>query len=347
MVTSLVPQGITPPTTNIPPPSLSPSAVHQGLPGMTTGQYTLNNDLVYPRQPPETPGIAGAEPPSNLPSQPSLQREQQAQLFCSNGGWVQGTCDHGTTRWLRLPCKKRGCPICGQRRRNAVAKRIAHGIAVLGGPKGAAWFVGTFATAVEKKHAVKIQGKFLRWLRQRLGPELQYAATWETTRSGRLHLNLLLAPWSYIPQAELSHAWQRFGGGRVSWIQRVGQGVGVEAAKSRHAIAGYMGKWEQMVVTGRMIAYSKAWPKPPTDPLGGRQGHITWHRRDELSWEVITFEIERDRHLWRQAEPGEWRFTYGEECDCFTRESLCTSGGCGAKGDRAAAAPAYAVAPPP
>lgn len=196
-------------------------------------------------------------------------------------------------------------------------------MAALGGHKGAAWFVGTFAGDVDKRTAVKVQGKFVRWIRQRLGPELEYAATWETTRSGRLHLNLLLAPWSFIPQAELSAAWQRFGGGKVVWIQRVGAGVGVEAAKSRHAIAGYLGKWEQMVATGRAVAYSKGWPRVPRDPLAGRQGKITWKRRDNLSWEVITFEIERDRHFWKEAEPGEWMFLYGEECDCFKRAPPC------------------------
>jgi len=129
----------------------------------------------------------------------------------------------------------------------------------------------------------------------------------------------LLAPYTFIPQAQLSEAWQRFGGGKVVWIQRVGAGIGVEASKSRVAISSYLGKFEQMVATGRATCYSKGWPKLPTDPLGGRQGKITWAWRGELSWETLIFEIESDRGLWREISPGEWKFAYGEECFCFER----------------------------
>ena len=52
--------------------------------------------------------------------------------------------------------------------------------------------------------------------------------------------------------------------------------MGVEAAKSREELAGYLGKWEQMVMTGRGVAYSKGWPKLPENPFLGRKGAISW-----------------------------------------------------------------------
>jgi hypothetical protein len=41
-------------------------------------------------------------------------------------------------------------------------------------------------------------------------------------------------------------------------------------------LASYLGKWEQMVMTGRGVAYSKGWPKLPENPFLGRKGAISW-----------------------------------------------------------------------
>jgi len=265
----------------------------------------------------DAPGAVGA---SSLVRQGITQQKRRSFEACQDAGWLRGECQHGTIRWVRLACKRRACPTCGDHRRRLIAWRIARGIDVLGGQGGAGWFVGTtFFTEVEKRAAVKVQGKFVRWLRKRLGPELEYAATWEITRAGRLHLNLVLAPWRYVPQGVLSAAWHRFGGGKVVWIKRVGGGVGVEAAKAREGLGGYLSKWEQIVNTGRGVAWSRGWPPLPATPWAGRKGEITWAWRQELSWEVIIFEIERDRDYWREISPGEWRFRYGEECFCFER----------------------------
>jgi len=200
-----------------------------------------------------------------------------------------------------------------------IAWRIARGIDVLGGQDGGAWFVGTFARDVDKATAVKVQGKFVRWLRKRLGCQVEYAATWEVFKSGRLHLNLVISPWRYVPQKVLSAAWRRFGGGKVVWIQRVGGGVGVEAAKSRQGVGGYLGKWEQMVLVGRGVAWSKGWPKLPESPFAQRQGEITWSWVGGLEDESRNFEYERGLGWWREVSPGEYAFRLGEECECFER----------------------------
>ena len=204
-----------------------------------------------------------------------------------------------------------------------IAWRIARGIDELGGAagisgRGAGWFVGTFAGDISKKEAVKVQGKFIRWLRKELGYKVEYAATWELQPSGRLHLNLILAPWVYVPKKVLDAAWQRFGGGKRTWIKWVGGGVGVEAAKAREGIGGYLSKWEQMVQVGRGAAYSKGWPKLPENDFEGRRGVITWRWVGELSDEGRIF---RDWDLalgyWAEVAPGEYKWCLGEDCDCF------------------------------
>lgn len=200
-----------------------------------------------------------------------------------------------------------------------IAWRIARGIDQLGGEGGAAWFIGTFVIDVDKSRAVKVQRQFVKWLRRELGYQVEYAATWEVMRSGRLHLNLILAPWRYVPQALLSAKWEGFGGGPVVWVQRVGGGVGVEAAKAREGIAGYLGKWEQLVKSGRGVAYSKGWPKLPEGPWSGRLGEISWSWVGGLSQEATMFWYEEQMGYWREDSPGEYRFTLGEECSCFER----------------------------
>jgi hypothetical protein len=208
--------------------------------------------------------------------------------------------------------------VCGPKRKNRIAYRIALGVELLGGPAGAGWFVGTFDKDISKKEAVKIQGKFVRWVRKRSGFRVEYAATWEVHRSGRLHLNIVFAPWVYIPQAVLSKRWARFGGGNRVWIERVGVGIGVEAAKSRNRVAKYFSKFEQQVKTGRGVAYSHGWSKLPDNAVKTeRKGEIRWIYRDAWWDDSINFKDEISLGYWQEVRPGEYGFCLGEDCDCF------------------------------
>ncbi|MBA7679871.1 hypothetical protein ES703_88176 [subsurface metagenome] len=267
---------------------------------------------------PESVVFALQNPPS-LVGQGITRPKPRSFRTCQDSGWLKGVCRHGTTRWIRLRCKRRDCPFCGEVRRAMIAWRIARGIDELADKLGAAWFVGTFDWQISKVEAVKVQRQFIKWLRKVLGYQVQYAATWEVTRSGRLHLNLILAPWRYVPQTLLSAKWAGFGGGPVVWVQRVGGGIGVEAVKARERIGGYLGKWEQMVEVGRGVAYSKGWPKLPENPGVGRQGEISWRWVDSLDLESILFWYEEQMGYWREDFPGEYRFTFGEDCGCFER----------------------------
>jgi len=201
-----------------------------------------------------------------------------------------------------------------------VAGRIAFGIEALGGEHGAGWFVGTWPTNVEKSTAVRHVARFVAWLRRRKGPRIQYASTWELTRMGRLHVNLIFAPWTYIPQSVLSVAWQRLTGGRVVWIERVGAGIGQEAAKSRQDAADYFAKWEQMVPTGRAANYSRGWPKLPDDSPTKRRAKIFWDHEWKLDREGVTipqFLMERRGGWWDEVAEGEWADFRETPCTCF------------------------------
>ena len=294
----------------------TPEAVAVSGNGHGAGDHTPALSLLCP-SPGQTLGRRGEAPGPSLDRQCITQQDQSQIEWCQNGsGWLRGTCQHGEERWVKVVCKRRDCPVCGPRRRKLIAWRIALGIHELA---PAAWFVGTFAQDITKGAAVRAQGKFIRWLRQELGAQVQYACTWELTRSGRLHLNLILAPWRYVPQKRLSGAWKRFGGGPVVWVKAVGAEVGVEAAKSREDIGGYLGKLEQMVKEGRGVSYSKGWPKLPQNPVAGRAGKISWVWVGELSNEHTMFEYELDFGDWVEVAPGEYRSSQGESCSCFDR----------------------------
>ena len=236
---------------------------------------------------------------------------------CPGAGWLSGACIHGHVHWVRTTCKRRDCPVCGAHRRRKIAWRISQGVELLGGLAGGGWFVGSFDYDISKADAVKVQGKFVRWLRSYLGYKVEYAATWEVTRSGRLHLNLIMAPWRYISQRLLSEKWQRLGGGKIVWIERVGAGIGEEAAKSREKIGNYFAKWDQAVETGRGVAYSKGWPKLPDNPMVHRRGAISWRWVGDLIDEARMFWYERELGHWHEVRPGEWKSPGGESCDCF------------------------------
>jgi hypothetical protein len=259
---------------------------------------------------------------------------------CKDGYWVKGVCSHGNERWLYIPCKRRRCPVCGAERRKKIAWRIAHGIEFIGGDDGAGWFVGSFDRDIDKRSAVKVVGKFVRWIRKVSGvhidKRIEYACTWEVTRKGRLHCNLIMAPWSYMPQRKLSEKWSRYGGGKVVWIERVGAGIGVEAAKSREKVSNYFSKLEQMVDEGKSACYSKGFPKLPDTVKAKRVGDIVWLTgwskgvdrslfklhgsgdtiEDLFFRDFVNFEYERDLGYWTEVRPGEYK-SHDEDCDCF------------------------------
>lgn len=274
--------------------------------------------------------VTAVVPPGGLAeaSAPSLvtDRDNSAHPPCPNSRWVWGRCeDHGKERRGKRPCERRDCEVCGPNGRYLIAKRIAHGVRTLG---PCSFQVLTFETyeaekPVWKPKAVRRLGAYVRWLRKQQ-PGLQYVATYELQKSGRLHINLIMGPWEKVPQEVLEERW----GARVwvNWV-RDSESVGREVAKSNspEALGRYLAKVDQAVPEewGRRVSYSKAWPELPSEPALQRRGRITWRLECELSeGELAAFQLERERGLWVEVEPGEWeRGTYDrltlDRCDCY------------------------------
>lgn len=240
---------------------------------------------------------------------------------CPDAGWLRGACEHGTIRWLPLTCKRRGCPVCGELRKKRIAWKISAGVEILGGAAGGAWLVLTFDRDVTKDEAVKIANQYMQWLyrycKRQFGFKPEWAKVWELQESGRLHLNIVLAPWHFIPQKVLAGKWHDLGGGRIGWVERVGAEIGVEAAKSRRKVGNYLAKWDQMVLSGRGVSYSKGWPKLPDPVKVERIGRIRWGFVGSFSEESILHWYEAELGHWHEVVPGEWCSADGEDCHCF------------------------------
>jgi len=240
--------------------------------------------------------------------------------YCPNARLVLGVCDsHGQRRFVLVPCKRRDCDVCGPNGRWEIAKRIAYGIRQ---HWPCAWITLSFETElaeepVWKPKAVRRLGKFVTWLRKS-NPGLQYAATYELQKRGRLHINLLIGPWKSVPKAELQNRW-----GANLWVEWVqdDKTMGREAAKSYspESLGKYLSKLEQAVPAdwGRRVSYSKGWPKLPEG--GWRQGGISWRHEWELSsYEIALFEHERSLGWWHEISIGEWSpLLESHGCHCF------------------------------
>jgi len=268
------------------------------------------------------PGGGGASPSlvDKTDNSPNVDSGNSVR-YCPNARWVQGECDaHGNQRWVLAPCKKRSCEVCGPLGRYEIAKRIAYGVRELW---PCSWHVLTFDTedAEEsewKPKAVRKLGKYVAWLRKQQ-PDLQYAATYELTERGRLHINLVIGPWEHVSQAELQDRW-----GAILWVEwvRDSEAIGQEAGKSYspEALGKYLAKLEQAVPAewGRRVSFSKGWPKLPKEPVL-RKGKIIWRQEWELEQvEISRFEVEKDHGWWEEVAVGEWRpLLSPHDCDCF------------------------------
>jgi len=251
---------------------------------------------------------------------PECQRSKPLSARCPNASWVRGLCiAHVKVQYVRRACKARGCEVCGPHGRWLIAERIAYGVREIEAAGGScAWLVLTFAEDISKKAAVVRLAKFVRWLRKRMSG-LQYVATYELTKAGRLHINLIAGAWLYVGQRELQEQW----GARV-WIERVKDSgpVGTEAAKSYtpESLGGYLAKLEQAVPREwhRRVSYSKGWPKKPEEKTV-RRGEIVWREPTEEELSVFLEAKEAGRIV--EVRPDVFEFVSQQDshadCDCF------------------------------
>lgn len=181
--------------------------------------------------------------------------------------------------------------------RRKIASRIALGCRTLA---PAAWITLTFRRDVDKKVAIRQMATFIRWLRTTPGnQDMEYVATYELTKRGRLHINLIVAPWTSVYQRVLARKW----GARV-WVEWVRDDGSMSreaaAAYSPEALGGYLSKLEQAVPEDRRVSYSKGWPKLPDTPP--TEHPVTYEYLD--GHRQLTFRTFLAQGLVVEVEPG-------------------------------------------
>ena len=275
-------------------------------------------------------------------SQPENAQDVDRKHPCDNWRSIRGSCSHASTRWLYVRCKRRDCVGCSKVRQWKHASRIANGVRTIGvdrkGNSKCAFIVLTYkeAEAVNpdfKPEAVKRENSFIRWLRaeqKKLGnPNMEYAKTWEITKKGRLHTNLIVGPWVYDKPAgryididDIRARW----GARIT-ISMVKDDVAIsrEATKalSPDGLSSYLTKIEQMVPENwqRAISFSKGYPKLPVSEPPERVGKIRWEsERDLEGGALAAFLHEKALGWWIETDKGSGEFYDGvrdESCSCF------------------------------
>jgi len=188
-----------------------------------------------------------------------------------------------------------------------------------------------------KREGNRRKNAFIKWLRDKKGmPDLEYACTFELTKRGRLHINLVVANWVYVDQKELEARWSWVntrGARKVRvWVERVkNEGIAVEVAKAQNpeGLAGYLSKLEQAVPQewGRRVSFSQlvrdketgevvrpGWPRVPVEGPA-REGKIDWLPATAV--EVARLEYEQGLGSAREITPVEWSLDATDTCGCF------------------------------
>ena len=148
---------------------------------------------------------------------------------------------------------------------------------------------------------------------------MQYAATYELTKAGRIHINLIAGPWEFIPQRTLEQIW----GARL-WVERVKNDAAIarESAKSYspEALGGYLAKLEQAVSYGRRCSFSKGWPKLPK-PETSCPDYIEWSPMNDDDLRFLYMDIRSiavQRLPCGDYVPARWPGEAPTWCDCLS-----------------------------
>ena len=235
----------------------------------------VSSSISLAPRPAQSPSVLGIPHNSS-----NTSPEPNARLpFCPDARYMRAFCyEHGTTRYVPTPCKKRSCPYCGPLGRYKIASRIALGVRHFW---PCAWHVLTFAEDVTKLRSGRRLSNYIKQLRK-LQPGLQYAATYELTTNHRIHINLLIGPWQNVPQAQLQLIW-----GAIMWVEWVKDDLSIarETTKAENpdSLSNYVSKLEQCIPYGRRVSYSKGWPKLPPPEV---------RTPDFISWTPIRYDDE-------------------------------------------------------
>jgi hypothetical protein len=195
------------------------------------------------------------------------------QLWCTEArGWVKVACRHGgSTMWVPVRCKT--CAGCRERHKRKVQRRILAGL--MKSPGALALLTLTSLPGTDVPDMMKAWNRFRGWLRRR-NADVQYVTVKEFgSRTGMLHLHVVLGNWRRIDQRVLSEQWARCSGARVVDIRKV----------KEQALAGaawYVAKYVSKSLSGdlrKAVTFSRGWPEGwGEDQAGWRCTGERWDR---------------------------------------------------------------------
>ena len=144
-------------------------------------------------------------------------------------------------------------------------RKYLHAIKIEGGdvqPDKAVFLTLTSKADREWSDIMTAWQAMVRWMRLS-NPDLAYVAVKEEgSKTGMKHLHVLLTPFTFVPQKQLSAAWSRYSGASVVWIERMTKKV------SWAYLTKYLTK--DLIGASRLVNYSRNWPKLPPAPTAGR-----------------------------------------------------------------------------
>jgi hypothetical protein len=149
-----------------------------------------------------------------------------------------------------LPMRCHRCPSCRIIDRANVIRTLRYGTDLAG---RCAHIVLTTRTGLSWPKIMRAWTSMRRWLLTR-APAHAYACIKEEGRSrGMRHLHLIIANWSYVPQAMISKEWRKLTGSYVVWVR----------ACSGEQACSYVAKYvtKSCRTVRRTITFSRNWPR--------------------------------------------------------------------------------------
>lgn len=145
--------------------------------------------------------------------------------------------------YSRLYCKSWRCSYCGPRKATKIRARIVEKAKEHGLSRFVTLTLDPNLTPEQERVAYirDVWRKFRVSMKRKIGRTVSFISVIELHKSGLPHLHALVD--EYIPQAWLSDAWSRLGGGRIVYIERV---------KDLRHIGWYLGKYltKDMLLAG-------------------------------------------------------------------------------------------------
>jgi len=161
-------------------------------------------------------------------------------------------------------------------------------------------------TTVEQM--MKAWNRFRGWLK-RVNPGFEYAAVKERgSRTGMLHLHIILTGWLFLPHSELQAQWKACSGATFVNVKRL---YGTPGSAAEY-VSKYVSKALDGESWGKAVTYSRGWPKErEAEKLWTFAGE-TWPYRQAPSVRI------------GRVMPGGAILAIDKGCDCTARAVMAS-----------------------